>query len=139
MENVRNHINIDLVRCISEKEHLRKLIARPCFAKAKIFNEHFAAIHSYKTNLKLNRPIYVGMCILDLAKHLMYRYDFYYIIISKPSTAILYTDTDSLILEIKTEDVYKDMANDKDSYDFSNYPIYHPLYSVKNKKVIGKF
>ena len=51
----------------------------------------------------------------------------------------LYTDMDSLILEIKTRDIYKDMAEDKDLYDFSNYPKDHFLYSDANKKVIGKF
>ena len=52
---------------------------------------------------------------------------------------LLYTDTDSLLLEIETEDIYEDMASDKDLYNFSNYPRDHPLYSEINKKVIGKF
>ena len=72
------------------------------------------------------------MCILDLSKHLMY--NFYYSNLKKygDKCNLLCTDTDSLILEIKTEDVYKDMANDKYNYDFSNYPVNHPLYSNNN-------
>ena len=74
MENVRNRINVNLVRCISEENRIRKLIARPSFAKAKIFYHDLVAIHTHKTNLKLNRPVYVGMSILDLSKHLMFDY-----------------------------------------------------------------
>ena len=50
----------------------------------------------------------------------------------------LYTDTDSLILEITTEDVYRDCIPDIDEYDTSEYPKDHFLYDPKNKKVIGK-
>ena len=49
------------------------------------------------------------------------------------------SDTDSIILNIKTEDVYKDMEEIKDELDTSDYPKDHPLHSEKNKKVIGKF
>ena len=65
-------------------------------------------------------------------------YVFYYNNLKKKygdNCNLLYTDTDSLILEIKTEDVYKDMANDVDNYDFSNYPEDHPLYSEDNNKL----
>ena len=61
MENVRNRINVNLVRCISEENKIRKFIARPSFAKAKTFDQNLVAIHLYKTNLKMNRLVYVGM------------------------------------------------------------------------------
>ena len=80
------------------------------------------------------------MCILDLSKTLMY--DFYYKHLKYKYGSrvdLLYTDTDSLLLEIKTEDVYKDMENLRDElYDTSDYPKDHPLHSQLNKKVIGK-
>ena len=125
MENVRNRINVNLVRCISEENKMRKFIARPSFAKAKCFDHDLAAIHMHKTTLKLNNPVYVGMSILDLSKHLMYVLYYYYNHLKSKyddECNLRYTDTNSLLLEIKTEDVYKDMANDKDNYDFSNYP-----------------
>ena len=85
-------------------------------------------------------PIYTGLCILDLFKTLMY--DFYYKHLKLkygPRVDLLYTDTDSLLLEIKTEDVYKEMENLRDElYDTSDYPKSHPLHSQLNKKVIGK-
>ena len=87
----------------------------------------------------LNRPIYIGLCVLDLGKHLMY--DFYYNNVKTNygnNADFLYTDTDSLLLEIKTPNVYDDMQKNIEDYDTSDYPQDHPLYSIKNKKVLGK-
>ena len=91
----------------------------------------------YKKSLKLDRPVYVGMSILELSKELMY--DVYYNKLKKQyasNITMLYTDTYSLLLEIKTEDVYKDMAS-QSYYDTSNYPKDHELYSTKNKMIPG--
>ncbi|MEW8689329.1 MAG: hypothetical protein AB2556_26195, partial [Candidatus Thiodiazotropha sp.] len=87
----------------------------------------------------LNRPIYVGMSILDLSKTLMY--DFYYNRLQRQNgerCQLLYSDTDSLLLEIETEDVYEDMAKHQDLYDTSDCPKGHPLHSTENKEVLGK-
>ena len=81
-----------------------------------------------------------GFCILDLSKLLMY--DFHYNTIKRQygnRATLLFTDTDSLCYEIKTDDVYEDMKKDKQHYDFSEYPEEHPLYDVSNKKRAGKF
>ena len=138
MENLRKRVNVKLVRG-SEEDKLRRLIASPAFARANIFDDNLAAIQMHKSHLILNRPVYVGMSILDLSKHLMY--DFYYNQIKAQygeHCQLLYTDTDSLLLEIETEDVYKDMAKHADLYDTSGFPQDHPLYSTVNKKVLGK-
>ena len=115
MENLRNRVDVNLVRCIDEENSL----ASPRFAGFKIFDRNLAAIHMHKPTLKLNRPVYVGISILDLSQHFMYVL-YYNHLKAKYSDVcnLLYTDTDSLILDIKTEDVYADMASDKDSYDF---------------------
>jgi hypothetical protein len=134
MENLRKRVNINLVRS-HEETRLRKLIDAPSFARHKIFDNDLAGIHMYKDKLYLNRPVYVGMCILDLSKHLMY--DFYYNEIKKQygdNMCLLYTDTDSLLMQIQTDDVYKDIAQHIDLYDTSNYPKDHYLYSTTNKK-----
>ena len=75
----------------------------------------------YKDTLKLNRPIYVGMSILDLSKHLMY--DFYYNQLKEQYSCcnLFYTDTDSFILHVETDDVYKDIKDNQSQYDTSNY------------------
>ena len=109
MEIVRKWVNVNLVRGY-EENRIRKLIARPLFARFNIFENDLAATQMHKSKLVLNRPVYVGMSILDLSKHLMY--DFYYNKL-KPQYGhhceLLYTDTDSLLLEIQTENFYKDM------------------------------
>ena len=71
MENQRKRVDVKLVRS-HEEAKLRRLIASPAFARANIFGDDLAAIQVNKSNLVLNRPVYVGMSILDLSKHLMY-------------------------------------------------------------------
>ena len=139
MENLRKRINVQLVKGNNEMNKLRKLIAKPSFNTFKVFNDNLVAVHMYKDTLKLNRPIYVGMSILDLSKHLMY--DFYYNQLKKqyPECSLLYTDTDSFILKIETADIYKDIKKNIDFYDTSNYKKDHFLFNKKNKKVLGKF
>ena len=86
-----------------------------------------------------NRPVYMGMSILDISKHLMY--DFYYNQLKVgygECCKLLYTDTDSLLLAMQTEDVYKDLAKHPDLYDTSDLLKDHPLHSIVNKKVLGK-
>ncbi|KAK3790228.1 hypothetical protein RRG08_027443 [Elysia crispata] len=107
--------------------------------KANIFDDDLAAVEVHKSRLVLNRPVFVGMSILDLSKTLMY--DFYYnqlLAQYGDRCQLLYTDTDSLLLEIQTEDVYRDMFAHAGLYDTSDYPREHPLHSVENKKVLGK-
>ena len=138
MENLRKRVNVKLVRA-DEDDRLRRLIASPSYARANIFDNDLAAIRMHKSRLLLNRPVYVGMSVLDLSKHLMY--DFYYNELKKQygeHCQLLYTDTDSLLLEIQTEDVYKDMGANASLYDTSDYPKDHPQYSEENKKVVGK-
>ena len=107
---------------------------------SKIFNENLVAVHKIKETLTLNRPAYVGMCILDLSKTLMYDFHYNYIKSKYGDKAkLLFTDTDSLTYEIETKDVYRDFWNDKDRFDNSDYPENSPYFNKTNKKVIGKF
>ena len=79
MENLRKRVDVKLVRA-NEKDQLRRLIASPAFARANIFDDDLAGIQMHKSRLVLNRPVYTGLCVLELSKHLMY--DFYSIIIT---------------------------------------------------------
>ncbi|KAK3801763.1 hypothetical protein RRG08_043778 [Elysia crispata] len=138
MENLRKRVDVKLVRA-HEEDKLRRLLASPSFARANIFDDDLAAIEVHKSRLVLNRPVYVGMSILDLSKTLMY--DFYYGQLKNQygdRCQLLYTDTDSLLLEIQTKDVYRDMGKHAELYDTSDYPREHTLHSVENKKVLGK-
>ena len=139
MENIRNRVNIKLV---NTKEQLKKLAAKPNFkGPPKIFSENLVSVHMKKTSLTMNKPVYLGMCILDLSKIIMYDFHYNYI---KPKygekAKLLMTDTDSLFYEIQTEDFYKDISGDvKDRFDTSDYPENHPsgIPTGINKKVLG--
>ena len=138
MENLRRGVNVKLVRS-REEDKLRRLIASPSFARANIFDNDLAAVQMHKSRLVLNRPIYMGMSVLNLLKSLVY--DFYYNQLPREygdRCKLLYTDTDSLLLEIQTKDIYEDMAKSADLYDTSDFPPEHPLHSTSNKKVLGK-
>ena len=87
----------------------------------------------------MNRLVYVGQVVLDLSKHLMY--DFWYNNINAKydnTAQLLYTDTDSLIMEVETPDIYVDMWADKDNYDLSDCPKGHQYHDDMHRKVIGK-
>ena len=94
-------------------------------------------IHKIKPVLPLNKPIYVGFSILDLSKYSMYEFHYKYIK-SKFNAKLLFTDTDSLVYEIKREDVYEDFYKDKNLFDFSDYLLDSKLFDPSNKKSIGK-
>ena len=140
MENIRNRVDIKLV---NNKKQAEKLSAKPNFKHCNIFSEDLVAIHMKKTKLDFDKPVYLGMCILDLSKTLMY--DFHYNYIKQKygdKAKLLLTDTDSLMYEIQTEDFYKDINGDvKDRFDTSGYPPNHPsgIPSGFNKKVLGMF
>ncbi|XP_031551874.1 uncharacterized protein LOC116289141 [Actinia tenebrosa] len=135
MENIRKRVSVKIA---STREEAEAYVSQPGFVRyVEMLN--FYVIHMKKANLLLNKPVYTGFTVLDLSKLLMY--EFYYDKL-KPKYGdrchLLYTDTDSLILEVQTEDVYQDCVEDIDEYDTSGYPKEHFLYSAKNKKVIGK-
>ena len=127
-----------LVRA-DEHRKLQSLLSDPLYAQHSIFGESLAGIQMHKDHILMNRPVYTGMCVLELPKTLMY--NFYYNHLEPKygsNCQLLYTDTDSLLLDIKSEDVYKDMGENLDYYDTSDFPKDHPLYSQINKKVLGK-
>jgi hypothetical protein len=152
LENVEKRKNIKLTT--SEKEFL-KLSAKPTFQDCRLFPNNLIAVENQKTFIKYDRPLIVGMSILELSKCLMY--DFHYNIMKKKykdKIHLLMTDTDSFVYHIETEDIYKDMKEIYDTtyeyedknyplftkvFDTSDYPENHPMHSKENKKKIGKF
>ena len=138
MENLRKRIRVDIVDSRQHRK-LRKLVASPLYIEHRIY-EGLIAVHSVKRVLKLNRPVYAGQAVLDLSKHVMY--SFWYRVL-KPKYGddieLIYTDTDSLIFNVKNVDFYKEIEAAKDMYDLSGYPKDHFCYDGKNGKVSGKF
>ena len=89
-----------------------------------------------KTKVKMNKPIYLGLSILEISKILMYEFWYDYM---KPkyndNVRLCYMNTDSFVMHIKTNDFYKDIASDVENT--SNYEVNRPLPTGKNKKIIG--
>ena len=118
MENLRNMFGVKLV---GNKQDYLKWASKPSFMSYKIFENDLVTIRKYKVTLTLNNPAYIGMCILELSKVLMYELHYDYIKNKYGNNSkLLFRDTDSLMDEIKTEDVYKEFSSDKEMFDFSN-------------------
>ena len=121
----------------------QKLAARPNFDSCTIFDENLIAVHIKKTKLYFNKPVYLGMSLLDLSKSLMY--DFHYNYIKTKygdKTKLLFTDTDYLPYEIRTNDFYKDINPDIEKlFNTSDYPTNHPsgIKTGLNSKMLGMF
>ena len=111
MENLRKRVNIELV---TDEKRLNKLSAKPTYVSSKIFNENLVGVHTKKERLLLDKPSYVGMCILDLSKTHMYDFHYNYIKKKYPDSQLLFTDTDSLFYHIKSEkDIYEEFWVDR--------------------------
>ena len=137
IENLRKQRNIEFCNTTIRAE---KIVASPLYTDYKIFNENLAAVERVKSTILMNRPVYVGFTILELAKLLMYEFHYNHIKqIYQNKAQLLFTDTDSLTYHITTPDVYQDMKDHLHHFDTSDYDSDHKAYSTDNKKVLGKF
>ena len=117
MENVRKHRDIKLIK--SDKKR-NKLVSEPNFHTMKLIDDNLAIIETRKVQVKMNRPIYLGLSVLDISKITMYEF------------------TDSFVVNINTKYFYKDISQDVNKrFDTSNYTFDRPLPTGINKKVIG--
>ena len=138
MENVLNRSNIKLVN--NNPEKLLKLIKQPNFQNAYEISNRLCVVESRPIKTVFNKPIYMDAAILETSKLHMYEFWYNYLKVKYgDKIKLIYTDTDSFVIEVETDDIYKDMYDDKHLYDFSYYPTYHPNYSLNNKKVYGIF
>ena len=145
MENIRKHRDIKLVTTDRKRS---KLVSEPNYDTINLISEDLSIIEMKKTKVKMNKPIYLGLSILEISKILMYEIWYDYM---KPkyndNVKLCYMDTDSFAMHIKTNDFYKDIANDVENrFDTSNYEVNtsetsalarRPLPTGKNKKIIG--
>ena len=133
MEYFRKRISVKL---INNANGYVKCISKRIFISQEIFSKNFVVIHKIKPVLILNKPIYARFSILDLSTLLMYEFHYKYIK-RKFDAKLLLTDIDSLVCEIKTEDVYEDFYEDKNLFNFSDY-LKSKFFDLINKNVIGK-
>ena len=119
MESIRNRIDSKLVN--NEKYYL-KCTSKPSCMWHKIFANNLIALLKSKLALKLKKPAHNGMCILELSKVSMYEFHCDYIKNKyDDKSKLLLTDNDSLMYEIKIQNVYEDFSSNKETCDFSNY------------------
>ncbi|KXZ46501.1 hypothetical protein GPECTOR_43g938 [Gonium pectorale] len=139
MENVRKRCCLD-IRTKADK-FTAKALSSPRLQNVTRFGENLVCLHMRKTSVVINKPIYVGMCIMDLFKTLMYNFHYNTMLAryGHEHCRLLFTDTDSLCYHITTPDVYVDMASMREAFDFSEYPRDHPLHSTENCAVSGRF
>lgn len=141
MENIRKRVELFLKNRWDGRYGIRKLIAMPNFKRRVIFNENLVAIEMKRTSIVMDKPISLGMAILDISKVVMYEYYYDFL---KPkygnNIKLTYTDTDSFILDVKTDDFYNDMKENLSRYDTSDYAIDN-IYNMPrvNKKKPGVF
>ena len=136
MENIRKHRDIKLVTTDKKRS---KLVSEPNYHIIDLISEDLSIIEMKKAKVKMNKPIYLDLSILEISKTLMYEFWYDYL---KPkyddNVKLCYMDTDSFIINIKTNDFYEDIASDVENrFDISNYEVNRPLPTGKNKKVIG--
>ena len=135
----RKDLEIDL-KIVRNEEMFDKYVSSPLFTGIKIFNNNIISISLLKSKIVLDKPVSIGFSILEMSKVLMSKfYDTITGLYDKDKIALLYSDTDSFIFEIQTQDLYKDFFKIKKHMDFSNYDPSHELFSLKNKLRAGKF
>ena len=100
----------------------------------KIIDKNLVAVHCGKKILNLNKPICVKFCILELSKLLMCQFNYDYVLKTFDNVKLLFTDADSLVYEIKDENVYDQCFKDKELFDFSGYSKDSIYFDDSNKK-----
>ena len=137
MENVRKHRDIKLVKTDKKRN---KLVSEPNFQTMKLIDNNLAIIEMRNVKVKMNKPIYLGLSILDISKITVYEFWYDYVKIKYEDKARLcYMDTDSFVVNIKTKVFYKDISQDVNKrFDTSNYTFDRPLPTGVNKKGLMK-
>ena len=136
-ENQRKRTDIRLVNDAAE---CKQLVEKSYCMGFRVFDEDLAGVVLRKINLTITKPTYVGFTVLELAKLAMYEFHYDYIMkkYGHEKAHLILTDTDSLLYEIETVDIYEDMKADGDEFDMSGFPKNSPFYNPKNNKVLGK-
>ena len=131
MENVRKHRDIKLV---ATDKRRNQLVSEPNYHATRWFSKNLLATEMKKAKVKINKPVHLGLSILEISKTLTYEFWYDYMKPKYGDNMILcYMDTDSFIMHIKTEDFYKDIADDVEKrFDTSNYENNRPLPTGKN-------
>ena len=128
------------IRLVTDEQQVRKLIEKPHCKDFRIFNENLVGIELRKVRSHINKPFYTGFAVLELSKLHMYRFHYDYMKLKYGARAkLLFTDTDSLMYHVQTDNIYADIFADRAEFDLASYPRTSPYYDATNDKSIGKF
>ncbi|XP_044736992.1 uncharacterized protein LOC123298957 [Chrysoperla carnea] len=140
MENIRKHRVVYIRKNWDGKHGVKKLIAKPNFHSMTVLDNDVSIVELKKTEIFLNKPIYVGFTILDVSKTYVYdfHYNYMYPRYGRENVKLLYTDTDSLVYDISNISVYDVMRQDIDRFDTADFALDN-IYKIplRNKKVKG--
>ncbi|KAL4107208.1 hypothetical protein QTP88_017591 [Uroleucon formosanum] len=137
MQSKRKQMKMELV---SSEKRLQKLINNTRFKHAIRYNENLTAVALENKIIKFDKPIYIGFAVIDISKTMMYDN-----VMKKhynDNIELMYTDTDSMVYLIDTEDFYLNLLNNlnlMDRLEMADLPPIHPCYTTARKKVPGFF
>lgn len=139
IENLWDRESIKICR---SKEELLQTVSKNTYKRQIIINEDLVLVAQHKSIVYYDKPYYIGFAILEISKYIMYMY--FYNVLRKyygnhRNLQVLYSDTDSFILKVTTQDLSKDLKNLKQTFDFSNLNNCHPLYDTKNRSKLFYF
>ena len=140
MENVRNHLKIELLK----KDDYREIIKQQSTLTFNGIHKSYENCDSYtfkQNEVLTDKPIYLGFSVLELSKLLMYEtyYDKLQPYFGQKKIKLHYIDCDSFVLSIETQNIFNNLKNLEDLFDFSNLNKKHELFINKNKRVVGRF
>ncbi|KYM99021.1 hypothetical protein ALC62_10243 [Cyphomyrmex costatus] len=123
VENVRDYKDVRLVTVWDGRYGLEAMIAKPNFCSRSIFSENLVAVELRKLEVTMNKPIYVGMCILEISKIRLYDFHYEHMVpLYRDKCTLMYTDTNSLIYFLKCVNAYEDIKRNITKFDTSDYP-----------------
>ena len=137
VENIRNRSNI---RLISDPVKFERAVGKASYKRSMIINQDLAMVENNRCKITMTKPIAIGCAILEIAKFVMY--EFYYdCLVPKFGDRfhLCFTDTDSFICHIESEDLVSELHEISEWLDTSNFESKHPLYSKVNFRTLGKF
>ena len=140
-KTIESIVNRKQVKIVKDPSIFCSLVTKPNFDRHIIINENLVIVLMNQESVRIDKPYYIGFSILEISKYIMY--DFFYNILrpyfGDDGVELLYSDTDSLAINIKTGDLLQDLNNLKSNMDFSNLHHSHPLFSKENMAQLFKF
>jgi hypothetical protein len=140
-KTIESVVNRKQVKITRDQATFSQICTRPNYDRHIIINNNLVIVLMNPEIVKVDKPYYIGFSILEISKYIMY--DFFYNVLrpyfGDDGVSLLYSDTDSLAINIKTSDLLQDLKNLESNMDYSNLHNHHPLFSNRNKAQLFKF